>query len=450
MRTAPRHIRCSEGTAPCRNLGNGTEQPRSRGDDPVGGDDSRAVMGTAPLTRGRRPGPTVVRVAGRNCPANAGTTRWRTHRAPRPQEQPRSRGDDVSTIATWQRATGTAPLTRGRLRREHRTRQLPRNSPAHAGTTSSIRRCRSPRPEQPRSRGEDCRFCSVRTSCAGTAPLTRGRRGLIPPVGHRQGEQPRSRGDDARGGDGTVCDDGTAPLTRGRLGVGAGELAHPGNSPAHAGTTTGRPGPGRWGREQPRSRGDDSRKVSVTGVSWGTAPLTRGRQPVAEFPLGPRGNSPAHAGTTCARPCARTEAREQPRSRGDDDVALEVDAHGRGTAQLTRGRLTTICVNRLLQRNSPAHAGTTTPRNRRASAAREQPRSRGDDDDPTNATPLPAGTAPLTRGRPRPGRRPGASDRNSPAHAGTTPARTSPAGGLREQPRSRGDDAASTARYSYM
>ena len=112
----------------------------------------------------------------------------------------------------------------------------------------------------------------------------------------------------------------------------------------------------------------------------------------------------------------------------------------RGTAPLTRGRLLSGPDFGDPDGNSPAHAGTTPPRPSPAPTSAEQPRSRGDDSDWQFARFTLHGTAPLTRGRPLQQAAPAAFGGNSPAHAGTTNWGSPRSASTREQPRSRGDD----------
>ena len=111
-----------------------------------------------------------------------------------------------------------------------------------------------------------------------------------------------------------------------------------------------------------------------------------------------------------------------------------------GTAPLTRGRRRPGVDMGRRSRNSPAHAGTTRNRLLHPQRGAEQPRSRGDDRFAEPTTLSIRGTAPLTRGRRGGDRQRLRGSGNSPAHAGTTVATTAACSSPREQPRSRGDD----------
>ena len=71
--------------------------------------------------------------------------------------------------------------------------------------------------------------------------------------------------------------------------------------------------------------------------------------------------------------------REQPRSRGDDDQGTLTEVFAGGTAPLTRGRQALDLAREFPDRNSPAHAGTTRRPCPRWPVPAVQPRSRGDD-----------------------------------------------------------------------
>ncbi|EWC61628.1 hypothetical protein UO65_2986 [Actinokineospora spheciospongiae] len=70
--------------------------------------------------------------------------------------------------------------------------------------------------------------------------------------------------------------------------------------------------------------------------------------------------------------------------------------------------------------NSPARAGKTSGESGRPRRAREQPRSRGEDYRATRTATGRLGTAPLARGRHRPGGAPVVVAGNSPTRAGKT------------------------------
>ena len=88
----------------------------------------------------------------------------------------------------------------------------------------------------------------------------------------------------------------------------------------------------------------------------------------------------------------------------------------------------------------PAHAGKTRRRDRRRPAPRAHPRSRGENRPGGCSSPRPAGSSPLTRGKPGARRRAGGDHGLIPAHAGKTALPGGRPCGRRAHPRSRGEN----------
>ena len=128
--------------------------PRSRGENPRGHMSARATLGSSPLTRGKhlrgqgsQPGAGLI-------PAHAGKTcRGRSwHR--RPRAHPRSRGENRPSRTTLARATGSSPLTRGKLPLNGDEGSGGGLIPAHAGKNAVRRIEQNQEGAHPRSRGE--------------------------------------------------------------------------------------------------------------------------------------------------------------------------------------------------------------------------------------------------------------------------------------------------------
>ena len=231
--------------------------PRSRGENSRVSSPSRDQAGSSPLTRGKR-GPGRVRRDRQGLiPAHAGKTRAAGDGGRAPGAHPRSRGENPMRGDDLSVHLGSSPLTRGK--RLHGEADPVANGliPAHAGKTQRwFRRWRSPG-AHPRSRGENAGVGASSTISAGSSPLTRGKHGggrglsravgLIPahagktaveplPLG-RGWAHPRSRGENSVIVVSFRCGQGSSPLTRGKhggeLGVGRGG----GLIPAHAGKT---------------------------------------------------------------------------------------------------------------------------------------------------------------------------------------------------------------------
>lgn len=172
--------------------------------------------------------------------------------------RPACAGTTVDLIADLWRPVGTAPPAQGRHQLRVPADELAGNSPACAGTTTRFETATTGILEQPRLRGDD-----------------------VVPAGLDDEQQ--------------------------------------GNSPACAGTTGVPADRTAVSWEQPRMRGDDLAQRPLRPTLPGTAPHARGRRPGAARRPGPRGNSPACAGTTRPRPSGSARTPEQPRMRGDDE-----------------------------------------------------------------------------------------------------------------------------------
>ena len=232
--------------------------PRSRGENGVSSIDAGSSWGSSPLTRGKRVAGVTSVSAGGLIPAHAGKTSparaWR-----RPTgAHPRSRGENTGTKKPTTRVLGSSPLTRGKRTLTARANLLWGLIPAHAGKTSHTLNTPCLRGAHPRSRGENVTYPCVRTASGGSSPLTRGKpvrdgvgahkRGLIPAHAGKTccrsllwssfWAHPRSRGENWARWRWIGRVEGSSPLTRGKL------LSIPilppidGLIPAHAGKTS--------------------------------------------------------------------------------------------------------------------------------------------------------------------------------------------------------------------
>src|SRR5690606_22343832 len=95
-----------------------------------------AAHGSAPHARGRPKPDDVRRLAEWISPACAGTTGTGTPRRNQGWDQPRMRGDDLSTWYALAMSIGSAPHARGRRLASFWPTTKSRISPACAGTTA--------------------------------------------------------------------------------------------------------------------------------------------------------------------------------------------------------------------------------------------------------------------------------------------------------------------------
>ena len=129
--------------------------PRSRGENYQHATRERDAAGSSPLTRGK---PGACRRAGGDhglIPAHAGKTRLSRPTVCLSRAHPRSRGENGLLLADQRVVVGSSPLTRGK--RSGRP-QLPDGDgliPAHAGKTQVHQRRRGTLGAHPRSRGEN-------------------------------------------------------------------------------------------------------------------------------------------------------------------------------------------------------------------------------------------------------------------------------------------------------
>ena len=93
------------------------------------------VLGSSPLTRGKQPYYLTGETFQRLIPAHAGKTHGSSSTPPPPRAHPRSRGENSRGGARGGRATGSSPLTRGKLNILDTDRPERRLIPAHAGKT---------------------------------------------------------------------------------------------------------------------------------------------------------------------------------------------------------------------------------------------------------------------------------------------------------------------------
>ena len=153
-----------------------TAHPRSRGENeyvPTNGD---VLEGSSPLTRGKHCSFLSGFGGSRLIPAHAGKTWGVVHESAALKAHPRSRGENRMPRTTRVIATGSSPLTRGKLVGDRLASTVYRLIPAHAGKTLFWRLVSPRHPAHPRSRGENAYRSAPLPACCGSSPLTRGKR----------------------------------------------------------------------------------------------------------------------------------------------------------------------------------------------------------------------------------------------------------------------------------
>ena len=157
-------------------------------------------------------------------------------RAPLTRAHPRSRGENLDQPGEWAYPTGSSPLTRGKPFAVVVALGGVGLIPAHAGKTDSCRLCAARVRAHPRSRGENHVLDVGGREDSGSSPLTRGKhmsrdrlwagRGLIPAhagktikrvlVDWTLAAHPRSRGENPLRRPCVMTCAGSSPLTRGK------------------------------------------------------------------------------------------------------------------------------------------------------------------------------------------------------------------------------------------
>ena len=231
--------------------------PRSRGENACVCFERRCLTGSSPLTRGKRRCSHRSRRPAGLIPAHAGKTCQRGPSARRRRAHPRSRGENAVGVACAAGDDGSSPLTRGKRISHFEKPLVMRLIPAHAGKTGHIAKAPHRDAAHPRSRGENALYGLACCQASGSSPLTRGKlsrvttcdshKRLIPahagktcftrPNSRTLEAHPRSRGENCFHLGHDTVDVGSSPLTRGQLAPYKAQTKRARLIPAHAGKT---------------------------------------------------------------------------------------------------------------------------------------------------------------------------------------------------------------------
>ena len=198
---------------------------------------------------------------------------------------------------------------------------FPKGEHTHQTRRASTPRAQSRRDSSPLTRGARARN-GVRQLIPGLIPAHAGSTSIIKRYAGVTGAHPRSRGEHPLRAPGGARGRGSSPLTRGAQGIGR---ANPGKRrliPAHAGSTRSeRSSPAAF-RAHPRSRGEHLDPFLSAAYAAGSSPLTRGARGCGPLRSSRARLIPAHAGSTSpATPPARPSA-AHPRSRGEHSTVI--------------------------------------------------------------------------------------------------------------------------------
>ena len=133
------------------------------------------VVGSSPLTRGKRESGPRSLAGGRLIPAHAGKTPTGWCRRQPARAHPRSRGENLIRSLSSVCSAGSSPLTRGKHAGRNDLDARQRLIPAHAGKTLCEMLTRASIGAHPRSRGENSKDGGFKWLASGSSPLTRGK-----------------------------------------------------------------------------------------------------------------------------------------------------------------------------------------------------------------------------------------------------------------------------------
>ena len=168
--------------------------PRSRGENGILWSASVGVLGSSPLTRGKLTRAYEWGTSRRLIPAHAGKTVERLHEGKLERAHPRSRGENDPYTLPGVPGAGSSPLTRGKRVERGANLIHVRLIPAHAGKTMTCPSTSCTSRAHPRSRGENTRSVFTCCSATGSSPLTRGKLRVVVDAVHDVGLIPAHAG----------------------------------------------------------------------------------------------------------------------------------------------------------------------------------------------------------------------------------------------------------------
>ena len=149
--------------------------PRSRGENQDENIVNLSKQGSSPLTRGKPASQSTTSQRQGLIPAHAGKTEGYSSSRARPRAHPRSRGENWNAVALTACILGSSPLTRGKRYQPEQVAEFKGLIPAHAGKTTQTDPQPTNKTAHPRSRGENRCVCRRTAAHRGSSPLTRGK-----------------------------------------------------------------------------------------------------------------------------------------------------------------------------------------------------------------------------------------------------------------------------------
>ncbi len=210
-------------------------------------------------------------------------------------------------------------------------------------------------------------------------------------------------------------------------------------TPARAGSTTGR---GRFSTatgDHPRACGEHGSQPTAATTGEGPPPRVRGAHAVGRRLTGPRGTTPARAGSTVPRSGVSAILWDHPRACGEHPRTRLCANCVAGPPPRVRGAHGLLLRPRFAVGTTPARAGSTAQFGRPSMKARDHPRACGEHDLGHLRLPLSVGPPPRVRGAR--GRADGTAVGvgTTPARAGSTTITVSSPPAARDHPRACGE-----------
>ncbi len=188
--------------------------------------------------------------------------------------------------------------------------------------------------------------------------------------------------------------------------------------PAHAGKSKFAIDPQAENRDHPRSCGEKAILASRAQAQAGSSPLMRGKDYSDFVSKVHLRIIPAHAGKRWELKYLFWEKRDHPRSCGEKEDLFELQAWGKGSSPLMRGKANRGAEVSFFGRIIPAHAGKSAQRSLNWPLIRDHPRSCGEKNLRMRRSNRVPGSSPLMRGKDHYGGPERLARRIIPAHAG--------------------------------
>ena len=156
-------------------MSTGKDHPRLRGEKFGEVKNTARLVGSPPLTRGKAVALQVLPVPPGITPAYAGKRLFQRRRKRSHEDHPRLRGEKKTTNTTHEPRQGSPPLTRGKGNSGKNPKHQLGITPAYAGKRLNAMQMQAANWDHPRLRGEKAVEKPNFQSATGSPPLTRGK-----------------------------------------------------------------------------------------------------------------------------------------------------------------------------------------------------------------------------------------------------------------------------------